>query len=128
MIHEPSLAEQIAQVERKLALRRERTRRHWDESRVALRRFTDKLPLLAAAGALAAGVMAGRSRPAPAISAHRTARVGVAATLLTLASTLVRLAMSPAARSLWQAYRASGPRAGEPVPRRQSARSRGSAA
>jgi hypothetical protein len=107
MTHGPSLAEQIAQVERKLDLRRERTRRHWDESRLALRRVADKLPVLAAAGALVVGVMAGRSRPAPAMAAHRTARVGVAATLLTLASAVVRLAMSPAARSLWQAYRVS---------------------
>lgn len=100
-----SLAEQIAQVERKLDLRRERTRRHLAETRVALRRLTDKLPLVAAAGALAAGVMAGRSRSAPAMTTDRTPRVGVAATVLTLASTLIRLAMSPAARSLWQAYR-----------------------
>ena len=102
-----SLAEQIAQVERKLDLRRQRTRRHWDESRSALQRLTGKLPLLAAAGALAAGVMAGRSRPAPAMNAPGTARVGVAATVLTVASTLARLATSPAARSLWTAYRAS---------------------
>ena len=102
-----SLAEQIAQVERKLDLRRERTRRHWDESRAALRRLTDKLPLVAAAGALAVGVMAGRSRSAPAMTATGTARVGVAATALTVASTLARLATSPAARSLWTAYRAS---------------------
>jgi hypothetical protein len=104
-----SLAEQIAQVERKLDLRRQRTRRHWDETRSALHRLTGKLPLLAAAGALAAGVMAGRSRPAPApaMTAPGTARVGVAATVFTVASTLARLATSPAARSLWQAYRAS---------------------
>ena len=102
-----SMAEQIAQVERKLDLRRERTRRHWDETRSALQRLTDKLPLLAAAGALAVGVMAGRSRPAPAMSATGTARVGVAATALTVASTLARLATSPAVRSLWTAYRAS---------------------
>jgi hypothetical protein len=102
-----SLDEQIAQVERKLDLRRERTRRHWDESRVAWRRLTDKLPLLAAAGALAAGVMAGRSRQAPAMSAPRAAQAGVAATALTLGGILLRLATSPAAQSLWQAYRAS---------------------
>ena len=115
MTRDPSLAEQIAQVERKLDLRRERTRRHWDESRVALRRLTGKLPLLAAAAALAAGVIAGRSRPAPGNSAPRRAGVGIAATALTLASTVVRLAMSPAARSLWQAYRASrSPAAGMP--------------
>ena len=102
-----SLAEQIAQVERKLDLRRQRTRRHWDETRSALQRLSSKLPLLAAAGALAAGVMAGRSRPAPAMIAPGTARVGVAATVLTVASTLARLATSPAARSLWTAYRAS---------------------
>ena len=107
MTRDPSLAEQIAQVERKLDLRRERTRRHWHESRAALRRVKDKLPLLAATAALAAGVFAGRSHPAPMLNAPRTARVGVAATALTLASSVVRLAMSPAARSLWQAYRAS---------------------
>ena len=107
MTRDLSLTEQIAQVERKLDLRRERTRRHWDESRAALRRLTDKLPLVAAAGALAVGVMAGRSRPAPAMTATDTARVGVAATALTVASTLARMATSPAARSLWTAYRAS---------------------
>ena len=107
MTRDQSLVEQIAQVERKLDLRRERTRRHWDESRVALRRVTGKLPLLAATAALAVGVIAGRSHPAPTLNAPRTARVGVAATVLTLASTLARLAMSPAARSLWQAYRSS---------------------
>lgn len=111
MTHDPTLAAQIAQVERKLGLRRERTRRHWNESRVALRRLTDKLPLLAAAGALAAGVMAGRSRATPATTvptaAPTTARVGFAATVLALASALARLASSPAVRSLWQAYRAS---------------------
>ena len=107
MTHDRSLAEQIAQVERKLDLRRERTRRHWNESRVALRRLAGRLPILAAAAALAVGVMAGRSRPAPGNSAPRTAGVGVAATVLTLANTLTRLAMSPAARSLWQAYRSS---------------------
>jgi hypothetical protein len=102
-----SLDEQIAQVERKLDLRRERTRRHWDESRVAWRRLTDKLPLLAAAGALAAGVMAGRSRQAPAMTAPRTAHVGFAATAVTLGTFLLRVATSPAAQSLWHAYRAS---------------------
>ena len=82
---------------------------------MALRRLTGKLPLLAAAAALAAGVIAGRSRPAPGNSAPRTAGVGIAATALTLASTVLRLAMSPAARSLWQAYRASrSPAAGTP--------------
>lgn len=111
MTQDRSLDEQIAQVERKLDLRRERTRRHWDESRAALRRLTDKLPLLAAGGALAVGVIAGRSRLAPAARAPTTvpttARVGFAASALTVASTLARLATSPAARSLWQAYRAS---------------------
>ena len=115
MTRDPSLAERIAQVERKLDLRRERMRRHWDESRGALRRLTGKLPLLAAAAALAAGVIAGRSRVAPGNAAPRRAGVGIAATALTLASTVVRLAMSPAARSLWQAYRASrSPAAGMP--------------
>jgi len=107
MTNDRSLDEQIAQVERKLDLRRERTRRHWDESRVALRRLTDRLPLLAVAGALVAGVVAGRARPAPAMTAPRTVHVGVAATVLTLGSTLLRLATSPTAQSLWQAYRAS---------------------
>ena len=76
MTRDLSLTEQIAQVERKLDLRRERTRRHLDESRAALRRLTDKLPLVAAAGALAVGVMAGRSRSAPAMTATGTAQYG----------------------------------------------------
>jgi hypothetical protein len=102
---ERSITEQIALVERKLELRRERTQRHWREARAKVERGAGWLPLLGVLGALLLGVAAGRKRDAP--PAKPAARTGLVATLLALGATAARIAMSPAGRALWAAIRST---------------------
>lgn len=103
MNSERTVAEQIALSERKLELRRERTLRHWRETRAHVERRTGWWPLFAAVGAVAIGAAAGRgSRPAPVPLARKT---GLLATLVAVGATAIRLALSPAGRALWSALR-----------------------
>lgn len=108
---EPSLAEQIAQVERRLELRRERTMRHLAEARTDVDGALRWLPLVGVVGALVVGVIVGRR---PAVAPHAVAapsgatsfaRTGLLATIVGLAGTALRIALSPQARALWAAYR-----------------------
>lgn len=105
---ERSVADEIALVERKLEIRRERTRRHWDEARAHGERGIRWLPLLGAVGALAVGIAAGR-RPR-AVAATATRKAGVVATLAAVGATALRVALSPGGRALWAALRAGRPR------------------
>jgi hypothetical protein len=100
----------IALVEKRLELHRERTARHWHETRAGVERAARWLPLLAVVGALAAGVAAGkRPRATHATAMHKP---GFFAAIAAAGATLVRIAMSPQARALWSAWRG---RHGAPV-------------
>jgi hypothetical protein len=106
MIAERTVAERIALIERKLEIRRERTQRHWRETRAHVERRTGWWPLVAAVGALVIGVAAGRpARPTPALAAT-TRKTGGFATLFALGATALRFALSPGGRALWSAFRA----------------------
>lgn len=108
MKSERSVAEQIALVERKLEIRRERTQRHWRETRAQVERRTQWWPLLAAAGAVAVGIAAGRQpRPSSAPAARKS---GLIATLVAVGATALRVGLSPGGRALWSAWRAARPR------------------
>lgn len=103
MNSERSLTEQIALVERKLDLRRQRTVRHWSEVQTSVRQTTEWLPLLAVAGALLLGVAAGRRRTASTLVPG--AKTGLFATIVALGATAMRFALSPAGRTLWTTLR-----------------------
>lgn len=105
---ERSVADAIALVERKLEIRRERTRRHWDEVRTQGERSLRWLPLLGAVGALAVGIAAGRRRHA--VAATPTRKAGIVAPLAAIGATALRVALSPGGRAVWEALRAGRPR------------------
>ena len=98
----------IAQVERRIELRRARMVRHVTEARDALRERAKPLPLL---GVVAVGVAAlvlgrtgGRIEAAPRRAARVTARSGVAAAAIALLQTVLRLGTSPLVRAGWSMY------------------------
>lgn len=105
----------IADLERRLELRRTRIEYNAHEIRERLARKSTWLPLGAAAGAIAIGYAVARARsqdtsarslylPRP---ARDPRRAGLAATVLGLAGGLTRLALSPQGRALWQVFRRS---------------------
>jgi hypothetical protein len=99
-----SLDQQIALVERRLELRRERMDRHLGEVRTGVERATSWWPLAAAVGALGIGFAFWRRETAA--TPGRSA--GLLTTLAAVAGTAVRIALSPQARMLWASVRASG--------------------
>ena len=105
MTTERSLTDRIAQVERKLELRRQRTARHWSEARAHVERATGWLPLLAVAGALAIGIATGRGAgPVPSAPLRKA---GVLAPVAAIVATAMRFALSPQSRMLWSAVRSA---------------------
>jgi len=105
-----SLNAQIAQVERRLEMRRQRAVRLVEDGRRDVERALSWLPLFGVAGALAIGVAVGRRPRASLDAVHATvsapvARVGLMASVAGLGATALRIAMSPQARALWSAYR-----------------------
>ncbi len=121
-----SLAERIELVERKLTLRRKRTGRHWLELRAEMTRRTRWVPL---AGVVALGVLAflvsyrntgtGGRAARHATGRHHPLAAGGLATVLAAVATAARIAMSPQAHHLWNAWRTPAPpedsRATEPL-------------
>jgi len=108
-----SVNDRIADVERRLELRRGRIEYNVQEIKDRLSRKSTWVPLGAAAGAIAIGYAVARAR-----SQQKTARTlymprrvyeerkaGVAATVLGLAGGLARIALSPQGRMLLQAFR-----------------------
>lgn len=111
-LRDAPLSEQIAQVEHRLALRRQRTVRHLAEARADLAHARRWLPLVGLTGALAVGMVIGR-RPDRDVrdigvnggTPYVGARTGRLAFVAGLAGTALRIALSPPARALWTAYR-----------------------
>ncbi len=106
-----SLSEQIELVERKLDLRRQRTTRHWQETKTAVAHKTAWAPLVLVVAALLAGVaLAHRSPRSGGPATHSNTRpsrsAGTFATFAAAAATAIRLATSPMGRTLWSAWRA----------------------
>lgn len=103
------LSEQVALVERRIELRRERTRRHWDEVRSDAQRSVRWAPLVGVVAMAWLGFTLARQRGATTASAGRTAAMTRApslwATLAALAATATRFALSPQGRALWNAWR-----------------------
>ncbi len=99
------LDERIATVERKLELRRERIVRHLQEVRAGVGSASRWLPLIAAGGALVVGVLAARRRTVSPATATAVRRTSWLATAVAIAGTATRVAMSPQARALWNAWR-----------------------
>jgi hypothetical protein len=110
MKSERTLDERIAAVERRLALRRERTVRHLEGIRAGVARRSRWMPLVAAGAALAFGIVAARRRTSAALPVTVTAatvrRTGPLATATAIVATALRVAMSPQARALWNAWNA----------------------
>jgi hypothetical protein len=102
---ERSITDQIALVERRVELRRERTVRHWQEARAATARATRWVPLLFLAGAFVVGLGWGRQRET--VPAQQVPKVGLLATLMALGGSALRIALSPQSRALWTAFRAT---------------------
>jgi hypothetical protein len=106
-----SLGEQIELVERKLDVRRQRTTRHWQETKSAVSRKTAWAPLFLVAAALLAGAaLAHRSPRSSGTATHSNTgpsrSAGLLATFAAAAATAIRLATSPMGRTLWSAWRA----------------------
>jgi hypothetical protein len=100
----------IAQVERRIELRRARMVRHAAEARDALRERAKPLPLLGVVAVGVAALVLGRSggRGAPSNTARSAAGVaaksGVAAALIALLQNALRLGTSPLVRAGWSMY------------------------
>lgn len=103
MNRERSITDQIALVERRVEVRRERTVRHWHEAHAATARATRWVPLLLLAGAFVVGLgWARRPETAP---ARQVPKTGLLATLVALGGFALRIALSPQSRALWTAFR-----------------------
>jgi hypothetical protein len=104
-----SLSAQVAMTERRIELRRARARRHWEEVQADWQRSARWAPLLGVAGMAWLGYMLARQRSAtPAVAAPSPGKTGAAGlwvTLAALAGSALRLAASPQARALWNAWR-----------------------
>lgn len=105
--------ERIADVERRLEFRRGRIEYDVREIKDRLSRQSRWLPLGAAAGAIVVGfaIARARSRPEAARTLYAPGRVyearkaGMAASVLGLAGSIARIALSPQGRLLWKAFR-----------------------
>jgi hypothetical protein len=93
----------IAQVERRIELRRARMFRHFTEAQNALRERAKPLPLLgiAAVGIAAAFLGRGQAPPTTRRAAGVAAKSGLAAALIGLLQTILRLGTSPLVRAGW---------------------------
>lgn len=120
--------ERIGDVERRLEMRRGRIEYNVREIKERLARKSTWWPLGAAAGAVAIGIALARSRrPAARVlyaprPVYEERKVGRAATIFGLAGGLLRIALSPQGRALWQAFRRGVERGREYAWRRSAAR------
>ena len=112
-IRKPTVSERIDDVERRLEMRRGRIEYNVREIKERLARKSTWWPVGAAAGAIAIGFAVARARSQR--NAARTLyvprrryeerKVSKAASVLGLAGGLLRIALSPQGRALWQAFR-----------------------
>ena len=107
MSDEPTLRNEIALVEDRLAERRRRTTEDFHEVRMRVRdtarRTANWIPLAAIVAVVAGGVILGRRHVPASIASARGA--GIAGGLMALAGAALRLALSPQGRALWHALR-----------------------
>ena len=108
--HRP-LSEQVAMAERRLEVRRSRSTRHWHELQADWQRGARWAPLLGVAAMAWLGFALARqhenvtpAQPAPP-SLARTGAPGLWVTLAALAGSVLRFAVSPPGRALWNAFR-----------------------
>jgi hypothetical protein len=111
------LSEQVARVERKLEVRRARTRRHWQEVQSDVHRIAERsarwTPLVGvAAVALLGFTLARQGSGSSALVVRRAGAASVWASVVALATTALRIALSPQGRQVWNAWRRA--RAGPP--------------
>jgi hypothetical protein len=105
-----SLSAQVALIERKLEVRRERTRRHWREMQSDVREIAERgarwAPLVGVAAVTWFGFKLARPQGgASAFGARRVASAGIWAPLVALVTTGLRIAFSPQGRELLDAWR-----------------------
>lgn len=110
MTTQHSVSEQIVLVERKLEVRRMRTRRHWHEVQADVHRIAQRsarwTPLVGVAAVAVVAFRLARQRGAASgLAARRAGTTGVWASVLALATTALRFALSPQARGVWNAWR-----------------------
>ena len=106
MRENPSLSEQVDLVEKKIEIRRTRTRRHWHEVQADFQRRTRWAPLVGVAAMAFVGFTLARQRGTPAfVDRPRTGASGTWALLAALATSALRIAFSPQGRALWSAWR-----------------------
>jgi hypothetical protein len=105
-----SLSEQVALAERKLEVRRLRTRRHWHEMQSDVREIAERgarwAPLVGVAAVAWFGFKLARPQGiASAFGARRAGAAGIWAPLVALATTGLRIAFSPQGREFLNAWR-----------------------
>ena len=96
----------IAQVERRIELRRSRLARHTEELRDIAQEKAKPLALAGVAAIAVAGFFLGRgpARPAVRSAAGVAARTGVLAALAAALQTAIRVGTNPLVRSAWNSY------------------------
>lgn len=96
----------IAQVERRIEMRRARLARHAEELRATAQQKTKPLALAGVAAVAVAGFILGRgpARPIARSAAGLAAKTGVVAALLAALQTALRVATNPLVRSAWRRY------------------------
>lgn len=96
----------IAQVERRIELRRARLARHTEELRDTAQQKAKPLALAAVAAIAVAGYFLGRgpAKPAARSAAGMVARTGVVAALAAALQTALRIGTNPLVRSAWSSY------------------------
>lgn len=116
------VGDEIAQVERRMAIRREQLKRHAGEATVEARRKVRPLPIvglvvLAGAGFVVAHLLRRREAPPrylyddryryryrePYVYRDRPRKAGAAGKIAAVAATAIRLGMSPQLRFVWNA-------------------------
>jgi hypothetical protein len=96
----------IAQVERRIELRRARLARHAEELRDTAEQKAKPLALAGVAAVAVAGYLLGRGPATPPArrAAGVAARTGVAAALVAALQTALRVGTNPLVRSAWNSY------------------------
>jgi hypothetical protein len=97
----------IAQVERRIELRRARMARHTEEIIETAERKAKPIALAAVGAVAVAGFILGRgpSKPVVRRTAGVAAKTGVAAALVTALQAALRIGTNPLVRSAWNSYR-----------------------
>jgi len=117
MSAEHPLSEQVALVERKIEVRRARTRRHWQEVQSDVHRIAERgarwTPLVGVVAVALLGYRLARQRSGTsALGVRRAGKASLFAPAVALATTALRIAFSPQGKEVWNAWRRA--RAGPP--------------